>query len=196
MGCLVIDDLAGRGGRLTALEDGLRSGGVRVRRFEDDGAGDLHGHLQEALLAARGSGGADILAVGAGCGAALALAAQLPVDRLALLELPAEHSGTPAGRALRRRVAPVERFVRRNMALCVSQVLLIAPDNAPQRHRLARMARALTNARVTRAFLRGDGESGLCTNCENALEKALIGFFSGADLQKSLAQNSEMCIIV
>ena len=57
-----------------------------------------------------------------GAGAAAALAAQLPVDRLALTD---SHLFDRSGERLRGRAARLERFARRNLALVISEVILI-----------------------------------------------------------------------
>ena len=57
-----------------------------------------------------------------GAGAAAALAAQLPVDRLALA---GSHLFDRSGPRLHGQAARLERFARRNLALVVSEVLLI-----------------------------------------------------------------------
>ena len=57
-----------------------------------------------------------------GAGTAAALAAQLPVDRLALTESRLFDRGGPR---LQGRAARLERFARRNLALVISEVLLI-----------------------------------------------------------------------
>ena len=61
-----------------------------------------------------------------GAGAAAALAAQLPVDRLALTD---SRLFDRSGPRLRGQAARLERFARRNLALVVSEVLLIGASD-------------------------------------------------------------------
>ncbi|MBR1820502.1 MAG: hypothetical protein IJ769_02645, partial [Clostridia bacterium] len=83
VGCLMIDDPLSGENLLSGLS---LDSSVRVYPFRPRVGERLWDRLQSLLQRARSECGAvAILARGAGCGAALALAEQLPVDRLALV---------------------------------------------------------------------------------------------------------------
>ncbi|MBR1560286.1 MAG: hypothetical protein IJ646_08620, partial [Clostridia bacterium] len=82
VGCLVIDD----GEVLRDWTTELDALGFRTERFVPKPEG-LHQALQRAYQRVRRDGAAScVLAAGMGCDCALALAGQLPVDRLALMD--------------------------------------------------------------------------------------------------------------
>lgn len=80
---------------------------------------------QTALWHARSSG-SWICVAGEGYAAyiALALAAQLPVDRIALVNMPGNRIRLP------REIARIRTFARRNLALIAAEILLIGADDA------------------------------------------------------------------
>ena len=163
--------------------------------------GGLQAQLQLAREGFRYSG---ILARGAGCGAALALAEQLPVDRLALIEPPeALHTfprpgprapGDPALSKRRRQVRRLNAFARRNLSLCVADVLVAEKPDAAFARRLWEGG-LRDHSRVVRLAIPGEIGRVLYTNCENMAKRAIIDFLRAGVLPKELAQNPEMCII-
>lgn len=185
VGCILIDDpMSGE-----RLLSGL-SLPPRVRAFpcEWRAESEFMPALQTLLQRVRKEFcGAAILAFGAGCMAALALAEQLPVERLALVE-PAScqrRMGVPA-----RRVAG---FAMRNLALCVSDALVTASPPARLAQRIARGI----GVHGRSALLYSPGESGpeLYINREKFANDAVTGFLLDGVFPKELAQNPEMCII-
>ena len=112
--------------------------------------------------------------------AALALAIQRPVDRLALF---------CGGRSLLEGAdARLARFVRRNLSLCAADLLCADPlprDVGTLRRLLPRPASvACVN-----------GAKGGWTECEFSVKNAICDFLWSAGQSKSLAENAEMCII-
>ena len=95
---------------------------------------------QTALWHARREGGwVCVAAWGTACYIALALAAQLPVDRLVLAEMP-DHR-LQLNRSLNR----IKTFARRNLALITAEILCIGGDG-----------------RQIRALMRGNRHSRMC----------------------------------
>ena len=87
----------------------------------------------------RDAGWVCVAAQGAAADIGLALAAQLPVDRLALLNM-------PRGRAkLPRQMNKLRAFARRNLALITAEILIIGADEAQ-----------------VQALLRGTGRCRIC----------------------------------
>lgn len=187
LGCLLIDDpLYGCGG-LGALAEQLGQRGVRTETFAMDPAGRLYPSLQRAYQRVRRDGTpSGIAALGTGCACALALACQLPADRLALLE---PLDGPGAGE-IARQLRRVRAFARRNAAFCVADVLVV-PGPHTEAGALRRLCRDLCNARVT---LLEPAEE-LWSNRKEVLNLGIFHFLRDGVLPKSLAENPEMCII-
>ena len=185
IGCLLIDDLLPGGASLAPLEAAMVPGGFRAARFSAEPAPQLHHALQRAYQRVRRDGDVNALVgLGAGCDAALALAGQLPVDRLALLGPTDWRMGGPWARPLRR----VREYARRGAVFCVADVLLMpGADMAP----CQRLRRALCNSRVT---LFRPSEAALLKD-KDILKTAILHFLRHGVLPKSLAENPEMCII-
>ena len=180
LGCLLIDEPKPGEDALSGLCSCLRGAGVNAAVFA--GGARLADALREAYCAAKaGCERGAVVGRGGGGWAALALSEQLPVDRLVLVDL------QPANRIARacRRVAA---FARRNLAFCVSDVLIVAtrPGDWPER-----LAEGLPNSRVTRLDACGD----LRKNSDPAVKSAILSFLIDGELPKSLAENPEMCII-
>lgn len=184
VGCLCI-------GELTVGKSGF-SGPFPFQRLEGvalfpftPGAGDVWEELQAALQAVRAQyGGACILAAGAGCAAGLALSAQLPVDRLALV-----WPRRPMG-SLRR----MERFARRNLPLCVCDILAVEREGEDGLGAMHAMSLG-RHSRLIRLSICGESGLNLFANCKNELDMVLSCFLRTGELPKSLAENREMCII-
>lgn len=85
-----------------------------------------------------------VAAEGAGAGVALALAAQLPVDRVALIgETPLDSLAGHGRRSARaRELIRVNAFARRNLALVIAEVLLVDVDEAQRRRLIRGLGRA------------------------------------------------------
>ncbi len=119
-GVLVLDDaadarLAGRGGSWIGV------------RLDGEEGGNWLERAQAALWELRKScGWVCVAANRTGAGAAAALAAQLPVDRLALT---GSKLFDRCGPRLAGQAARLERFARRNLALVASEVLLIGASD-------------------------------------------------------------------
>ena len=185
---MIIDDQRPGGQDLSGLS---LSAGMPAFPFDWRGEEALLPRLQERLLQARRGGAAVILARGRGCGAALALAEQLPVERLALIDPePALKSRIPSLSHPGRLYA----FARRNLSLCVSDALVVEEASARGARRL-REGGFCAHARLTRLSLAGEMDKELYTICENTLKTAITHFLRTGELPKELAENEEMCII-
>ena len=197
IGCLMIDEPMSGENRLSGL---LFPPEIAPFPFDWRAGEGCLGALQSLLQAARKRcGAAAILARGAGCGAALALAEQLPVERLALVEprldvRPARGSILFPDPRLRRDVRRINAYARRNLSLCVADALVIEGENDRCAERLVRWGLG-ANGRVARLRNAGEAASKWCTICENGLKDAVIAFLRDGDLPNGLAQNPEMCII-
>ena len=182
VGCILIDDPVSGEDLLSGLSlpDGLLAHPVQWR------TGEKPLEALQALLqrVRKACGAAGVLALGAGCMAALALAEQLPVERLALVEPMFE----PAGLTFTRR--RFTGFAMRNLALCVSDALIVGSGDSRVARQIARGLRA--NGRVTRVSLPGGNGQDLYTICENDAQRAVFAFLLGEELPKDLAQTSEM----
>ena len=201
VGCLYIGDIA------AGVPDGAScdwSSGVQdveMHVFQDTQARGLWERLQSALQASRaGSRVCAVTAVGTGCAAALALACQLPVERVVLID-PVPPARTPHGLSrpeagpevdcLRKTLRRLATFARRNLALCVSDILLVGEGESG----LVRAFGDPVNCRVSRLPFPGKTAKELYTVCEFAVKEAISGFLHTAEGPKPLAENSEMCII-
>ena len=179
--------------------------GVETRRFRPSGGAPLWEGLQVAYQSLRrGCDACGIMARDLGCAGALAIAEQLPVDRLVLIEPSlsvgrrgARRAGdgndpfpAPMWREMRRLAA----FARRNLPLCVSDVLIVEGGNRPV-GRWDPIDRLPGHARVVRLRLRGKTGDDLYTIREIAVKQAISDFLRAGELPKPLAENPEMCII-
>ena len=185
-GCMVIGEtLSGEGG-LSGLSSLLAKSGAATEIFCEVPGEALHPALQRGYqrvrLHCRQSA---IAAAGGGCDAALALAGQLPVDRLALVT--GSFGGEPP-RGPRRRI---RSYARRNAAFCVAEVLILQFGPAEGWLELEPLARALCNCRIHGVRL----SEAAWTNGKEQMKNALCGFLCAGVLPKSLAERAEMCII-
>lgn len=198
VGCLLIDDFLSGESALSGLSSLGRGSLIQPRLFVWPEGKNLHEALQDAHHAMRREYAcAAVVAKGLGCDAALALAEQLPVDRLVLIE---PRTMTPGRidacvspgrcRQLRRLCA----FARRNLSLCVSDTLIVEGEREMKR-RDRGLGELRAHSRVTRLRLPGQSEKYLCTNREFDLKETLSRFLQSGELPKSLAENPEMCII-
>lgn len=187
LGCLLIDDPLGPVGALEDTARVLRANGARTEAFSWDGAGRLYPSLQRAYQRIRRDDATSgMVAIGAGCDCALALSCQLPADRLVLIEPVAWRAGGDRARQLRR----IRAFARRNAAFCVSDVLVVPGPHTTEKL-LHRLAHDLGGARL--ALLQSAEE--MWSNRKEVLNLGIFRFLRDGVLPKSLAENSEMCII-
>lgn len=185
-GCLLIGDLLFEPEALADWLPFLREKGLRAEAFRP-GEGDLHLSLQRAYQRVRQEDGLSaLLAAGSGCDCALALAGQLPADRLALVNpLDWQGRGGLAG-ALNR----VRRYARRGAGFCVADVLILPGLHTPP-DLVTRWQRELRNCRVHSLGTTED----MWTNRKEVLKLAVYRFLMEGLPPKYLAQNAEMCII-
>ena len=186
LGCLLIGDLVFEPDALAGWQAFLSERGAAVESFRP-GTGDVHLSLQRAYQRVRREDGISaILAAGSGCDLAVALAGQLPVDRLALLN-PLEWQGRGG---LSGSLDRIRRYAWRGADFCVADILLLpglhTPPELPERWR-----RELRNSRV---HLWEPAEE-LWTNRKEVLKLTVLQFLLGGKPPKSLAENAEMCII-
>ncbi len=188
-GCLMIDDAKPGMERLSGLCAAFGRAGIRTVCFDWDADRSLRERLQCACYEVRCCGETPaIVARGTGCWAALALAAQLPVGRLVLIE-PSGADLNQAPRALRRPLAGLRRYARANLSLCLCDMLLLERD----RETLARSARQLHQALGRLTGLLTAGKWGISCADEQAI--AITAYLQTGEFPKSLAENFEMCII-
>jgi len=200
LGCLFIDDLSRRHGRLRPPV----IPGVEVRVFCCTDPRDLWDRLQTDLQVVRAErGGCAVVASGTGCAAALALACQLPVDKLALIDpvapdrpslrrIPAE---PPDAAALRRVLRRLAAFARRNLPLCVCDLLIVEHGPGPGGGGMRRAYGAPVNCRTQTLLLPEHSGRELYTIREFEVKEAISRFLHPTEATKPLAENSEMCII-
>ena len=188
IGCLLIDDILNGEGGSRELAPLLKCAGVLTRVFEPVAGIPLYPSLQRAWQSVRMEDGvSSVMAWGSGCDAALALAGQLPVDRLIL----AGPSRWRTDRtALSRTLGRIRRYALRGAAFCVAGVWVI-PGPGTDDALPARLSRALFNCPVAVA---GRAED-LCTERKEVMNSAVLHFLRRGELPKSLAENPEMCII-
>lgn len=182
-GCLFIEDFSNGPGMLSGPCASLEAAGVRTAVFTPGPEG-LHLSLQRAYQRLRGpDGSGGVVAVGSACACALALSAQLPVDRQVLID---PWRGGPLPWALRR----VRAYARRNAVFCLADTLIVDPPGADPRL-TERLAGDLCNSRVW-ALRAGED---LWSNRKEVLNSWILQFLCDGEWPKSLAENSEMCII-
>lgn len=175
VGCLLIGETM----RMHALCERLNENGVET--FFAQRGGDLLSSVQEGLYRARRPGGVCIAAEGEMWAAALALAAQLSVERVALIE-PTDRFRSPSNDQ-ERQLVRLKSFVRRNLFFCVSDVLMLEGDGEPA-GRLDALCRRMCNARVWRAELSDQR----WTNCEHLPIDAAARFLKSGEFAFSLAK--------
>ncbi len=177
--------------------------GVEVCPFRCANPRDLWDRLQGALHELRVKcGTAAAIAVGTGCAPALALACQLPVEKLVLIDpaAPGRPSRSLRGRGNAapddgRRVRALGRlaaFARRNLPLCVSDMLVVGHGAGDA---LRRAYGNPVNCRLDRLDVKGKSDKDLYIIREFAVKAAISRFLNPAESSKPLAENPEMCII-
>ena len=208
VGCLFIDDIVGDGQPCSVDQWIPGAADIEAHPFQWGNAGGMWNGLQAALHRVRTQWGeCGIVARASGCAAALALAEQLPVERLVLIEpalpkrpdrmSPRSVKGeTPANNSMAcRQARRLAAFARRNLTLCVSEVLLISREGGGREGAALGPYGRAVNCRVQRLCLSGKTEKELYTIREFAVKPAISCFLRTGELPKPLAENGEMCII-
>ena len=186
-GCLVIDD-AMSGTAKPSGHCGLKKTGILVRGFVPKANTNVWEELREAYYQLRRRSEVyTIAARGTGCWLALALAEQLPVNRLMLVSPATGLRSVPP--ALRRSLSGICGYARRNLSLCVSEILVLDSRQEDLINCFRRLC-------ASRGGLVGVLISEKCTRSGFAdLVNAASCFLLAGELPKSLAENPEMCII-
>ena len=123
VGCLIIDSEMSGEGTLSGLSSFLIGNGVAADAYACVEPRRLHAELQQVYQRLRGrSERACIAAAGDGCFGALALAGQLPVDRLVLMT---GEPWRPSPERLLRAFRRLCGYARRGAAFCVCEVLAL-----------------------------------------------------------------------
>lgn len=177
VGCLLLGDTV----RMRTLAERLAARNVAAVHA---GFGDnLLTAAQEGLYAARRSGGACVAADGEFWAAALALSAQLSVERVVLMA-PTDRIGN-AKDDLEKQIERLKAYACRNLFFCVSDVLVLEGESDPRSaRRIDQLCRRLCNARVQRASLSDQR----WTNCEQSPIEAAAGFLKDGVFAFSLAK--------
>ena len=191
IGCLVIDGLMSGERMLSGLSSFLTGRGVRAEDYTADRE-MLHLSLQLAYQRVRRPEGVTgAAASGDGCVAALALAGQLPVDRLVLVE-PRWPAQLPEGpRDLRRQAARLRGYAADGLPVCACDVLVLIAGEDHDLRGLESLRRSMCGCRFYAASLVGN----VWNNRKELMKMAVYGFLRNGVLPKSLAENPEMCII-
>ena len=184
-GCLLVDDPLCGQSQLISLQKALSDQGGKVDCFTPQGHESFYEQLQRSYQQIRRDEAVNgILGRGLGCDCALALAGQLPTDRLILLE-PLEWHGS--GFEFLRRI---QSYARRGAAFCIADVLVI-PGPRTSFSLIRWFQRCLSNSRLTIAEPSQPGK----TKREEIIKIAILHYLRHGVLPKSLAENAEMCII-
>lgn len=184
IGCLILGQTA----RMNALKSRLSEYGVVA--VQGRSGGNLFISAQEGLYAARRPGGVCVAAEGELWAAALSLAVQLCVDRVALIA-PTDYPNKSTDEQ-EKQIARLKGFARRNLFFCVSEVLVLeSGGDARSQKRMDSVLRRLCNARVYR--LSAQENSMMCG--EDAAIETAACFLADGELWFSLAKRHKMCII-
>ena len=177
VGCLLLGETK----RIRALCDSLNARGIDAVITAKDG--DLLTAAQEGLYAARRRGGTCIAAEGEMWAAALALAAQMCVERI-LLIAPTDHP-KPAKDDREKQIERLKGFARRNLFFCVSEILVLEEKNdARSDRKIDILCRRMCNSRVYRISLADQR----WTNCEHSPIEAAARFLDDGEFAFSLAK--------
>ena len=185
-GCLVIGDAFCEADGMNDLLKCLTEQGVRAEAFRISEQQSLYHDLQMAYQRVRRDDAPSAIAAwGAGCDCALAIAGQLPVDRVILISPRALQARGERSKPLAR----VRRYARRGMAFCVADALIVSFGEAGRAER--ELLEGLCNCRAVLAeFPREAWPKG-----KKDINLMVSRFLCAGVLPKSLAENSEMCII-
>lgn len=132
VGCLMLAD----GGFARALSKRLNERGARVERAD----GETLDAARDGLFRISGCGRVCAAAEGTDWARALALAAQLRVDRIVLHQP-----------ELSERRSPAEAFARRNLCFCVSDILIFDGTDGSSLRETDALWRGLCSARIWRS---------------------------------------------
>ena len=196
-GCLCIGEITSGTSDPSGCFPFMELPGIEALPFRCPEGAELWDALRIALQELRSRRAvACILARGTGCAAALALAEQLPVDRLVLMEPIMNLSGRdmpwhPSDARLRQ-ARKLAGFARRNLSLCVSDTLIVESDLHTDASRLGGLS---AHCRVCRLKIGGKRGNKLYTIREIDVKQAISCFLRAGELPKPLAENPEMCII-
>ena len=189
VGCLCIDAITSGSEHASGRFIVPGSESLRAVGFVPENGEGLWDGLRTAYQRMRsGCGLVAVAARGTGCAAALALAEQLPVDRLALVD-PA--LSLPRGADRRGEAARLCAFARRNLSLVACDVLAVQTGAS------AALRRAWFSPRCRLTWLScpGEGDGEMYRKREIEVKQAISCFLQTGELPKSLAENPEMCII-
>lgn len=177
VGCLLL----GETWRMHELKERLNACSVETAKPALDG--DLLCAAQEGLRSVRRNDGlCCVAAEGELWTAALALAAQLCVDRVALI--------TPTNRMKRpknnfeRQIERLKGYACRNLSFCVSEVLVLEEADVQDARRMDAVLKRMCNSRIYRAVWADQR----WTNCEFSPYEAVIRFLCGGEFLFSLAK--------
>jgi len=178
VGCLLIGEE--RQGRIALLRDMLRRcGAAAVWTGCSDNL--LHS-VQIGLREARRPGGSCIAAEGEMWAAALALAAQMQVDRVVLIA-PEDRVRNPKNNK-EKQIGRLKSFARRNLFFCVSEVLILEETgDCDSARSMEHVCRGMCNARIHRVSL--DDEKWI--NCKYSPIEAAARFLLAGEFAFSLA---------
>lgn len=173
VGCLLIGDASHEGLKALGAQLAERS----VATAFSGGRGDVLSAAQEGLYAVRGPGGVCVAAEGEFWAAALALAAQLCVERVVLIA-PTDRRNSKED--WERQIQRLKGFARRNLFFCVSDVLVL--EKSIESRQVNQICRRLTNAKVLRVVI---GEE---ANVQRRAINAAVKFLIEGDFTFSLAE--------
>jgi len=177
VGCLILGETK----RMRALRRLLYDLGIDTVSMPR--GGDLFSSAQEGLQAARRRGSVCIAAEGEMWAPALALAAQMCVERVALIA-PTDFAKIPESET-EKQIARLKNFSRRNLFFCVSDVLVLEQcADAESDRRIDRLCRKMCNSRLRRLSLTDQR----WTNCEHSPIELAARFLCEGDFVFSLAK--------
>ena len=176
IGCLLIGETK----RMRALRTKLYRQGIDTVSMLR--GSDMLGAAMDGLQAARRRGSTAIAAEGEMWAVALALAAQLCVEKIVLIA-PTDCVKRPENER-EKQIDGLKRFARRNLFFCVSGVLVLenaaeAPDG-----RMTAVYRRMCNASVRRIALSQEK----WMNCKQSLLSAAARFLHVGDFEFTLAK--------
>ena len=204
-GCLFIGDIASDKLRSDASDWSRDIPGLGIQVFQCQDVRRMWDMLQIGFQEVRSRWEmCGVIAEGTGCAAALALACQLPVDGIVLID-PTLPVWDPFGReqaAVRPEMVQARKmarrfaaFARRNLALCVGDMLILSHGCMDSSRALRRAFGNPANCRVSRLYVGGESAKELYTIREFDVKAAISRFLLQQEASKPLAENPEMCII-
>ena len=208
VGCLYIGELVPGPRGSGACHRVADLPGVNLHTFRFSCARTLWDELQMSLQRLRAEWGeCAVMAEGSGCAAALALASQLPVERVVRIDpapparlnslrgQPLNREGNPETARTRRTLRRLYGFARKNLSLCVCDMLVVECGPGDGVRALRRAFGNPVNCSVRQLSLRGGCAKELYTIREFAVKEAISRYLHGKEAPKPLAENSDLCII-